>query len=42
VQSIVDALAARWGGTFQCGIYPDEDDEDEGEDEGEEEEGMEE
>jgi hypothetical protein len=40
VQGIVDALAARWGGTFQCGIYADEDeDEDEGEDD---EEGMEE
>jgi hypothetical protein len=38
VQSIVDALAARWGGTFQAGIYADEDEEEEDEEENEEDE----
>ncbi len=27
VQEIVDALATRWGGTFQCGLYREEDEE---------------
>ncbi len=25
VQQVVDLLAARWGGTFQCGLYADDD-----------------
>ena len=29
VQEIVDVLARRWGGTFQCGIYSDDDEDDE-------------
>ncbi|GAC1401451.1 MAG: hypothetical protein NVSMB65_18930 [Chloroflexota bacterium] len=27
VQVLVDALAGRWGGTFECGLFADEEDE---------------